>query len=331
MSKDNSVKITVAIPTYNDSKYIAEALDSVISQLEDKNNKIEILVSDNASTDKTPEIVKEYQNRYPDLISYYRNQENLGFDRNVDLLFKRAKGEYLWLLSDDDAIEDNSLVYVGNIIFRYPNLSVVFVRCRHYDIELKKVLFNRGWGCEKDIYCRNGDEFFQGNRFTCGTMSSLIIKKDLWNSVDLREFIGSGWIHFAAIIVMLLDKESYIIGSRPSVKQRDNWKLKDNSCRVLRLGFILVELFKKMKALGYKKETYSIGINMMKSSNLRSIIRANAAGIKGKTVIAKRMVNCYKQYISLWLLDLPVLFAPNIFSKLIMKIYRIYKGCIRKK
>jgi len=114
---DRNVKLSVAIPTYNGAKYIREALDSIISQVEVMDEKIEIIISDNASTDKTPMIAKSYEEKYPELISYYRNDKSLefdnadsaGYDMNIDLLFKRAKGKYIWTLSDSEVLKPNIL------------------------------------------------------------------------------------------------------------------------------------------------------------------------------------------------------------------------------
>jgi len=54
-------KLTIAIPTYNGARYIREALDSIISQLDDIDEEVEIVISDNASTDQTPEIIENYR------------------------------------------------------------------------------------------------------------------------------------------------------------------------------------------------------------------------------------------------------------------------------
>ena len=46
----------------------------------------------------------KYMESYPNVIQYYRNEVNIGFDRNVDLVVKRATGKFVWILSDDDYI-----------------------------------------------------------------------------------------------------------------------------------------------------------------------------------------------------------------------------------
>lgn len=94
-------KLTIAIPTYNRSSKLSECVDRVIEYGKDLN--IEIIISDNASTDNTQEVVERIKKNNPE-ISYYRNSENLGFDGNFLNCFEKAKGQYVWLLSDDDIL-----------------------------------------------------------------------------------------------------------------------------------------------------------------------------------------------------------------------------------
>jgi glycosyltransferase involved in cell wall biosynthesis len=86
--------------TYNRAETLRETLDSLLPQAAD-HPEIEVLVSDNASTDNTGEVVGEYQARYPRL-RYWRNATNVGFDGNVVACIENAAGEYVAFCSDDD-------------------------------------------------------------------------------------------------------------------------------------------------------------------------------------------------------------------------------------
>ena len=59
-------EVSVFVPTYNHKSYIAQALDSIFMQ--EVSFSYEIIIHDDASTDGTTELVKEYENRYPDII-----------------------------------------------------------------------------------------------------------------------------------------------------------------------------------------------------------------------------------------------------------------------
>ncbi|MCM8788427.1 MAG: glycosyltransferase, partial [Candidatus Omnitrophica bacterium] len=110
--------LSIGIPTYNGEEHIKEAIDSIIAQLDDIGDEIEIVISDNASTDTTPEIVRQYAQKF-NFVRYFRNEKNVGFDRNVDLLFERATGQFVWILSDDDGLREGALKKVLDRLKKY--------------------------------------------------------------------------------------------------------------------------------------------------------------------------------------------------------------------
>jgi glycosyltransferase involved in cell wall biosynthesis len=86
--------------TYNRAGTLRETLDSLLPQASTE-PEIEVLVTDNASQDNTPEVVQEYCARYP-VLRYSRNATNVGFDGNVVACIEKAAGEYVAFFSDDD-------------------------------------------------------------------------------------------------------------------------------------------------------------------------------------------------------------------------------------
>jgi abequosyltransferase len=92
--------LSVCIMTYNRANTLRETLDSILPQVVDQPS-IEVLVSDNASTDNTADVVGEYCARFPSL-RYSRNPSNAGFDGNVVACIVNAAGDYVAYCSDDD-------------------------------------------------------------------------------------------------------------------------------------------------------------------------------------------------------------------------------------
>jgi glycosyltransferase involved in cell wall biosynthesis len=86
--------------TYNRAGTLRETLDSILPQAAER-PEIEVLVSDNASTDETADVLRGYCERHPGL-RHSRNAENLGFDGNVVACIENASGEYVAFFSDDD-------------------------------------------------------------------------------------------------------------------------------------------------------------------------------------------------------------------------------------
>jgi glycosyltransferase involved in cell wall biosynthesis len=86
------------MPVFNREKYIVEALDSLLSQTF---TDFEIIITDNASTDKTRGICEAYAKK-DNRITYVRNEENIGAAENFNKVFNMASGEYFkWAASDD--------------------------------------------------------------------------------------------------------------------------------------------------------------------------------------------------------------------------------------
>lgn len=98
--EDESILVSVIVLTYNQEKYIAQALDSILMQK--TNFSFEILVGDDASTDGTQKILQAYQQRYPNIVKVFRREKNIGATRNAYELFLAAKGKYLASCEGDD-------------------------------------------------------------------------------------------------------------------------------------------------------------------------------------------------------------------------------------
>ncbi len=97
MSK-NSPKLSIGLPVYNGEKFLAAALDSLLTQTF---ADFELIISDNASTDNTEAICRSYAAQ-DSRIRYYRNHTNLGCSSNFNRVLELAEGEYFkWAAYDD--------------------------------------------------------------------------------------------------------------------------------------------------------------------------------------------------------------------------------------
>ncbi|MDD2653687.1 MAG: glycosyltransferase family 2 protein, partial [Candidatus Omnitrophica bacterium] len=217
------LRLSIGIPTYNGSEYIREALDSIVSQLNDIEEKIEIVISDNASTDKTPMIIDEYKERYPGIFSYFRNEMDLGPDRNIDLSVRRSKGEYVWLFSDDDKMLEGSLKKVLSVLEENRNIAAIFVNWQSASLDLKQQykIGRYGITSKSDIFCKTADDFLHTVRLTPVLLSSNIVNRSLWEKTDNSIYMGSFWIQFATLLSLLPGNSSYCI-SKPYVLYRYN-------------------------------------------------------------------------------------------------------------
>jgi glycosyltransferase involved in cell wall biosynthesis len=112
IEKANSL-ISITIPTFNRAPFLDACLEYHIP-LARKHN-VKIFISDNASDDYTQEVVKRRCAEYS-LISYIRNQDNVGADANFEQALKLADTEYVWLLGDTYTIPEKGLDYLVNLL-----------------------------------------------------------------------------------------------------------------------------------------------------------------------------------------------------------------------
>jgi len=90
--------LSIGLPVFNGEKYLKAALDSILTQTF---IDFELIISDNASTDKTSQICREYAAR-DSRVRYYRNEINLGAPRNYNRTVKLSQGKYFkWIAADD--------------------------------------------------------------------------------------------------------------------------------------------------------------------------------------------------------------------------------------
>lgn len=145
---ENKVLISVAMCTYNGEKYIKEQIDSILNQSIDN---IEIVITDDGSSDNTIEIIYEYMNR-DNRVKLYQNENNLGYVKNFEKAISLCTGEYIALSDQDDIWEFNKLEILINKIKNTKN-DLVYSNALLVDanlISFSKKLIKKNEGFEKN-------------------------------------------------------------------------------------------------------------------------------------------------------------------------------------
>lgn len=151
-------KVSIMIPTYNQKDYLRNTIISVINQ--DYDN-IEIVISDDASTDGTESLVNEIIKDNPDRdIKYIRRTSNLGHIANYhDTLQNIVTGEYVLNLDGDDFFID--MTYIRScveLIEKHPDIKLVFARQGTFFEQNNKVVYDKVNGKLPQII--DGNNFF---------------------------------------------------------------------------------------------------------------------------------------------------------------------------
>ena len=103
--------ISFAIPCYNSEAYMAQAIESILPGGED----VEILIVNDGSKDRTAEIGKEYEEKYPGIVKLI-NKENGGHGDAVNAGLAHASGKYFKVVDSDDWVDRISLMKILNVL-----------------------------------------------------------------------------------------------------------------------------------------------------------------------------------------------------------------------
>lgn len=125
MNIENDIKVSVCVVTYNQENYIAECLESLVTQ--QTNFRFEIIVGEDCSTDSTRSIVQDYLDKYPNLIKPIFHEKNVGAVENLRLTYLSANGKYIAHMDGDDLALPNKLQTQYDILCENDDIEI----CTH--------------------------------------------------------------------------------------------------------------------------------------------------------------------------------------------------------
>src|SRR5258708_5626188 len=114
--------VSVVMPVYNGSKYIAEATDSILNQTY---KNFELLIVDDGSTDDSWEIIQDYKQRFPNIIRIFKLEKNCGAFNATNFLIGHAKGKYLAPMDSDDVSRHDRLLKQVSFLENSPEVIVL--------------------------------------------------------------------------------------------------------------------------------------------------------------------------------------------------------------
>ena len=162
----NNIMVSVICTVYNHEKYLRKCLDGFVMQK--TNFKFEVLIHDDASTDGSADIIREYEKKYPDIIKpIYQtvNQYSQGIKISPTYLYPRAKGKYLAFCEGDDYwCDENKLQKQFDVMENHPDCSICVHRVENISEDGVSL-----------VSCRPACKF-ERNVFNCKEYLNLIIK-----------------------------------------------------------------------------------------------------------------------------------------------------------
>ncbi len=257
--------LSICIPTYNGEKHLKTAIDSIIKQIIEFNLlNIEVIVSDNCSTENTPKIIQEFANKYPEFIRYNRNTSNIGYDGNVMKLCDMASGKYIHILGDDDLYSPTGLKRLYDILNTKDNLSTIvlsnfFLREDFYNQLCSRKYLNSRFYTKDRYYENKADKFILDVEDRSWPASNIVFRKDYYKEIpDINLFLRKDWFHI--YILLYIAKKypyTYLFADKyPIIIDRVGVQRWLNNVDGPRIYFNNLWTFSFVKKLGYSNKVW---------------------------------------------------------------------------
>ena len=137
------VVLSVVMTTYNHERYIAQAIESVLRQ--QTSFRIEIVIGEDCSTDRTRAIAEDYQRQYPEAIRIISSAENVGWRKNYRRTIAAARGRYIALLDVDDYFTHRKKLQMQvDILEAQPEVGMCYTRSERIDESGNATLYPEG-------------------------------------------------------------------------------------------------------------------------------------------------------------------------------------------
>jgi glycosyltransferase involved in cell wall biosynthesis len=127
--------LSIALASYNGERYVNEQLESIARQTRLPD---ELIVSDDASTDATPDIVLDFARRAPFPVRFLQNRERLGSTRNFEAAIRACNGDIIFLCDQDDVWYPNKISLVEEHFINDPSAGAVFTDANVVDENLRQ-------------------------------------------------------------------------------------------------------------------------------------------------------------------------------------------------
>ena len=316
----NDYLLTISVPTYNGSKTISNMLDVLLPQC---NSQVQVLISDNASTDNTKEIIENYCIKYPQ-IKYIRNGKNIGPDSNFLQCMELAEGKYTLLLSDDDILMEGKLPLILNFLKNNEDISLVYLNAKgfheKYIDEAHCEFYNRAIYDNKEFVTSDKVKFMNYAGRMWGFLSCFICLTEAFKSIDdCEKFKKTNWLQsYIHILCSDYGKKRLGVISIPCIGA-GIYSIVSNFDSARVDGITYREMLNFAIEHGFnQKQLDDLFIWRICFISKRSIVKEKASNVRRTNI--KALIHCTKKYPYAWIMLYPYLLAPKSLCKFVIKI-----------
>lgn len=215
------VRFSICIPTFNRGPFLAELLESILDQ---GHPEVEVVISDNASTDDTSSVVDAYRGRFRQFV-WHRWPVNMGADANFAKVISLASGEHCWFMGSDDALLPGSIDAIFADFEKFGRPAGASVNWMLYDRQLSRPLKAEPAitqiGASSRLFTDGRQAFYSLAEYL-GYIPSLIFAKAEWENAA-RPVAGDNFYNYLHVYVaakILENNRPWLFVSHPCLKWR---------------------------------------------------------------------------------------------------------------
>lgn len=309
-------KLTIAIPTYNGARTIKRTLDSIFNQPFPQEN-VDVIVCDNCSTDSNLSILHAYESK----LTLFKNETNLGGDRNFQLCVERSNSEYVWIIGDDDVLRHDAIEGVLEKIGEEDYASV-FVNFSLYDIKANREVLGKYLTLDQDVVAKGITPFLEQTNIAANFLSAVVHNKKRFESVDATNYLGTCWLQFAVILDYVNDSNTLVIAEPYVINMGDSSDREFNRGGVgVKIMSNLFTIVNRAKSGFIQDSVRQKTLQVIHQRLKYRILSAKRLGLTLNADLLKELINNFGRYGSFWVIDLPLLLTPKFVFTLAYAIY----------
>ena len=312
--------LSVCIPTFNRAPYLREALGSLFTALKGHELVVEVFISDNASTDETPELLSRLKSENVQ-IRFLRNEVSLGAEGNLWRCAELARGDYIWFLGDDDKISPDFLAVVLGRLGEKPEMVVC-----NYSVHGKDFSFVYN---EHFFSPRLPEKFHTRDAVLrafgpgVGFLGSVVLKRKMFLGVsrsDYNYYASYGFSFMFAVYAGISERTAICFVKEPLVYCRGGNSGGFDWERYFIDG--VAKALEGLQVLGYS----SGSVRKARNDVIRYYIRQYAVGLKIRNKFTVELLKRIHQYYAgcsmFWTQIIPVFLLPGFVLRYLKVLLR---------
>ena len=318
--------VSICIPTFNGAGTLSKTLDIIIPQL---SKSFEIIISDDCSTDDTLSIAREFQSRF-NIIKVFKNNKNLGMDKNFHKVTQLASGKYIWFCGQDDLLGEGILSQVIKMLTENSDIGILNLNFSQYEHYMKKCITPSFFELcsfdkeriknNKELYFDTPKQYYEVFTQPPSFLPSVVMLREFWETTNSELFYGTYFVQ-VGVLLMNMHKKRIGVFTAPLIKGRipdDQWQQDGNKLFSIMTGDLVAKkiAFDINHNLPY--EIYNRDRIKYLLNYIFLVCKCKVSGLKSSSDTVIKLKNIFEGNLFLYMYVILVFYMPTIALRMIV-------------